>query len=349
MQPNPRNLLIAAVLALVAPACTTAGSQLERSSPDSLSFAPADRQDQPVTEGTGKTSKPATSTIDPAGQGPQFEVSEDGLTLTVSGDDGIWWFDANGEAQLVVESAIAGDYDGTGGLVFQRSEDGPIVRRAADGVETEVVSPVVDERLKLIGVARTGGGREAIYLRLASGSATLERSTLDGASQTTLADVDRDGVAPQRLSITNGYVSGVYLEGSGAGWVTYSVATGQRLFGTTEGSLGTCSQPAPGCAQAITIGGTGTRVYQVATGDDNEEWDLVVNDASNFAELSSVNLQRPENGWHPTRIDVSGTTVVVSRSASSDGTGDLPALVIETETGTITQLDRPGIAVVIAG
>ncbi|MBT8241118.1 MAG: hypothetical protein KJN63_07810 [Acidimicrobiia bacterium] len=349
MQPNHRNLLIAAVLALVASACTTAGNQLEGSSPDSLPFDPVDRQDQPVTETTASTPESSTSLFDPAIAGPQFDVSAEGLTLAVSGENGIWWFDAKGEAQLVVEPAVAGDYDGSGGLVFQRSEDAPIVRRTADAIETEIVSPAVDENLKLIGVAQTGVGREAVYLRLGDGSVTLERTTLDGATQTTLADLDRDGVAPQRLSISNGYVSGVYLEGSGAGWVTLSLTTGQKLFGTTGGSLGNCSRPAPGCALAVTIDPSRTRVYQVAAGDDTEEWELVVNDASNFAALSSVSLQRPPKGWHPTRIDVAGTKVVISRSATSDGTADLPALVIEPETGAITQLDRPGIAVVVAG
>jgi hypothetical protein len=151
------------------------------------------------------------------------------------------------------------------------------------------------------------------------------------------------------MSISNGYVSGVYLEGAGAGWVTLSLATGQKLFGTLDGSLGTCAEPRTGCAQAVTIGNEGTRVYQVMSGDDPETWELVVNNASNFASLASIDLQRPEGGWHPTRVEVAGDKVVVSRSAEADGSGDLPALVVEPLAGSITQLDRYGNTVAITG
>lgn len=349
MQPHPRSVLIVAVLALVGSACTTAGRQLEGSSPDVLPFTPEDRQDQPVTEPTDIDADPKPSEIDPAVIGPEFEVSADGLTLAISGSEGIWWFDANGKAQLAVEPAIASDYDGSGGLVFQRSDDGPIVHRTSDGSETEIVSPGNDDRVQLIGVASINAGREAVYLRIGASSITLERTTFDGLSTTSIADVGREGIVPQRLSISNGYLSGVYLEGTGAGWVTLSLATGQKLFGTTDDSLGSCAEAGPGCARAVTIGNNGTSVYQVAAGDDPEEWELVVNDASNFAVLASVNLQRPAGGWHPTRLETAGDRVVVSRAANADGSGDIPALIVDPFSGSIMQLDRPGTAVVISG
>ena len=349
MQSNSRILLIVALLAWIGAACTTAGRQVEGSSPDSLSFTPEDQQDQPVTEPTVPMEQAAPPEIDPAVVGPEFDIDAHGLTLAVSGDDGIWWFDANGKAQLAVEPAVAADYDGNGGLVFQREENSPIVRRTADASEEEVVAPGDNETIELVGVAQTNIGREVVYLRSGADSITLERTALDGDSTTTIADVDRDGVAPQRLSISDGYVSGVYLEGSGAGWVSLSLRNGQKLFGTLDGSLGECAQSAAGCAQALTIGDGGTRVYQVALGDDTEQLELIVNDASNFARLTSVNLQRPADGWHPTRVEVVDSKVIVSRSASQDQTGDLPALIVDPDTGVITQLDRPGIAIAVTG
>ncbi len=130
MLPLSRILQVAAVFSVIVTGCTTAGNQLENSSPGALPFAPEDSQEQPVTDSTDPGT---TSEIELANIGAEFNISTNDLTLAVSGSEGVWWFDANGEAHLVVEPAVAADYDGNGGLVFQRSEDGPIVRRTARG------------------------------------------------------------------------------------------------------------------------------------------------------------------------------------------------------------------------
>ncbi len=229
-------------------------------------------------------------------------------------------------------------------LRTDRSYDAPL-----EAAESDLVTPGAGERLELVGVGRNGADRVAVYLRHGDSSVTLERTTLDGLASTVIADVRRDGVAPQRVSINGTYVSGVYFDGVGAGWVTLSLSTGQKLFGTTGGSLGTCATQSSGCTQAVTISDNGTTVYRVAAGENPEQWELVVNNAANFAQLASVDLQRPETGWHPTRIEVSGSTVVVSRSTAADGVSDLPALVVDLDTQTITQLGRSGSAMVISG
>jgi hypothetical protein len=320
---------------------------LDNTAPDALPFSPGEEQAQPVTEATDPETTAAE--FDSSITGPEFEISTAGLTLALSGADGVWWFDANGPAQLVVESTVAADYDGDGGLVFQRSADSPIVRRTREAVESEVVAPREGEQLELIGVGRIGADRVAVFLRYRDSSVSLERASLDGVSKAVITDVGRDGVAPQRMSIKGGYVSGVYLDGAGAGWVTLSLATGQKLYGTTGGSLGLCASKSSGCTEAVTIGEDGTTVYRVAAGENQDQWKLLVNSAADFAQLASVDLQRPESGWHPTRIEVSGNTVVVSRSATAVGGSDLPALLVDTTTGTITQLERSGSAVVVTG
>jgi hypothetical protein len=346
MLPLSRTLQVGAVFAVIVAGCTTAGNQLENSSPDALPFAREEPREQPITESTSPSTTPET-VVEKIG--PEFNVSTSDLTLTVSGSEGVWWFDANGEAHLVVEPAVAADYDGNGGLVFQRSEEGPIVRRTLEADESDVVTPGAGERLRLIGVARIGADRVVVYLRHGDSSVTLERAELDSMSSTVIADVQRDGVAPQRMSIKGAYVSGVYLEGAGAGWVTLSLSTGQKLFGTTGASLGSCTTQSGGCTQAVTISDDGTTVYRVAAGENPEQWELVVNNAADFAQLASVDLQRPEGGWHPTRIELSGTTVVVSRSTAADGGSDLPALVVDLDDQTITQLNRTGSALAISG
>ena len=324
-------------------ACTTAGDQLESSPPEELSFESEEPEatEQPVTDPTS-----ATSTIDPAVAGPLFDVSPDGPTLAVAGQDGVWWFDANGKAHLVVEPAVAADYDGSGGLVFQRSAQSPIVRRTAEAEESDVVTPAEGETIGLVGVATVDSTSEVIYLRLSQGSALLERATLDDGVTSLIADMTRDGVAPSRLAISGGYVSGVYLEGPGAGWVTVSTSSGSKLFGTPAAQLGACDQRDPGCAEAVTVSADGTTVYQVVT-NDNGTWDLVLNDAADFSEIVRVDLQRPEGGWHATGIEEIDGIVIVSRSATIDGTGDLPALAIDPATSEIFQLDRAGHAIAI--
>ncbi len=352
MSPILRTTLsILALTALGAASCSTAGGQLEDAGTTDLPFAGEDDdREQPVTEPEPEEVT-TTTRIDPAVAGPTFETEPDGLTVAVAGDDGVWWLDPNGKAHLVVEAAVIADYDGTGGLVFQRSTDGPIVRRDAAAVETDVAEAGSGERISLVGVESIGGANEVVFLRTneTSGSASLERVDLGGENGSVIADVARDGEFPERISINGGYVSAVYLEGSGAGWTTVSLASGQKLFGTPEADLGTCDERSTDCTEAVTIGSDGATVFQVAVAETETGFDLVLNSASNFAELTRVDLERPADGWYPTRVDIAGGKVVVSRAANADGSGDLPALVIEPSSGTITQLDRPGYAVVIAG
>ncbi len=351
MLPNQLKLSLVA-LACGLTACTTAGAQLNSSPPEELPFDTEEMvaTEQPVTEPDEPAeTTTSTATIGADIAGPEFDVAVDGPTLTVTGQDGVWWFDVNGKAHLVVEPAIAADYDGNGGLVFQRAADGPIVRRTAEAEESSVVSPGAGETIELIGVALIGENNQVVYLRSAVGDASLERVSLDGDNPTTIATMARDGIAPRRLTLNDGYVSGVYLEGPGAGWVTVSSTSGSKLFGTATNQLGICADRAAGCAEVVTISSDGTEVYQVMISEQSGQWDLVVNDAADFSELSRIDLQRPVDGWHPTGIELIDGLVVVSRSANDDGTGDLPALVIDPVSEEITQLDRAGKAVAITG
>ena len=332
--------------ALLAAGCSTAGTQLENSAPEELPFDPADTVTQPVTE--EPPPQPSTTTIDPAIVGPVFETASAGPTMAVSGSDGVWWYDANGKEHLVVEPAVAADYDGDGGLVFQRSWSGPIVRRTRDASEQEIVSPGENERLELIGVT-DGADGDAIFLRHRDGRVDLERQALGSSDATLVAQLDRDGVAPEALSLQGSFVSAVYRDGDGAGWVTVSLNNGQRLYGTTGALLGRCASVQADCAMAVTISADGSTVYQVEAGEDPEAWFLTVHRASDFATLNTIDLQRPAQGWFPSRIESIDGQVVVSRTASIDRSGDLPALVIDVESGEIRQLDRVGTAVTISG
>ncbi|NNE95511.1 MAG: hypothetical protein HKN24_05730 [Acidimicrobiales bacterium] len=329
---------------LFAAACSTAGTQLENSAPVELPFDPAGTQ--PVTEELGP--QPSTSTIDPAVVGPNFPVASAGPTMAVSGNDGVWWFDANGKEHLVVEPAVAADYDGDGGLVFQRSRSGPIVRRTRDASEQQIVSPGEAERLELIGVT-DGPDAETIFLRHRDDRVDLERQALGSSDSTVIGQMDRDGVAPEALSLQGNYVSAIYRDGAGAGWVTVSLTNGQKLYGTTGAAQGRCATVQPDCALAVTISVDGSTVYQVQAGEDPEAWFLTVHNAADFSTLDTIDLQRPAEGWFPTRIESTDGQVVVSRTASLDGGGDLSALVIDVESGEIRQLDRAGTAITIRG
>ncbi len=351
MLPNQLKLSLLA-LSFGLAACTTAGTQLESSPPEELLFQTEepDPTEQPVTE-PDEAVEPTPSSIafDPDIAGPAFEIADDGPTLAVTGQDGVWWFDANGKAHLVVEPAVAADYDGDGGLVFQRSASSPIVLRTAEAEETDIVAPGDGETIVLVGVATVGTANEVIYLRKSEGSALLERATLDDSITSSIVDMTRDGIAPTRLTISGGYVSGVYLEGAGAGWVTVSTASGSKLFGTAKSQLGACDVRDSGCAEVVTVSPDSSTVYQVMVSEDIGEWDLVLNNAADFSEIVRVNLQRPEGGWHATGIEAIDGLVIISRSANIDGTGDLPALAINTATSEITQLDRTGQAIAISG
>lgn len=336
------------VLAVALASCTTAGSELARSggydvNDDSL----------PFDEGNPGSERTPT-TVDPAVIGPVFPVAAAGPTITAAGDDGVWWFDPEGKAHLVVEPALAADYDGRGGLVFQRSASSPIVRRNADAVESDLIEPGEGERVTLIGMTSVNGADEAVYLRIADGDATvanLERVDLDSGQITTIGSMALDGVVPERVAINGGYVTGVYRSGAASGWATVSISSGGKLFGTPESDLGRCSdRPAIGCAEAVTTSADGSTIYQVApSGSDAEGLDLIVNRARDFSELARVDLQRPDGGWHVTGIDTTGELVIVSRAAQADGSGSIAALVIEPYGGTITQLDQVGRATVISG
>ncbi len=343
------TLLIAplATIALIASACSTAGGELAESGVsdtiDEIAFDEGARE-QPVTE--PDTSDPV-ETFDSDVAGPAFPVAEPGPTLAAAGDDGVWWFDANGSSHLVVEETDAADYDGGGGLVFQRSGSSTIVRRSADAVETNVVKAADGETLDLLGVAVVAGSDHVIYLRTTGEDTTLERATLDEGVATAIAPVSRDGTAPERLSLSGGYITGLYRTGSGAGWASISLSSGAKLFGTTTADLGRCAEVTAGCAEAVTTNALGDTIYQVAV-TDSGGLALVVNSANNFAEIARVDLQRPENGWHPSRIAATDGLVIVSRTIAADGSGSLPALIVDPSNGTITQLAHVGDTVIVA-
>lgn len=346
------SLCVLTGFALAAGACANAGTELansgDRTTGDEIPFS-ADERDQPVTDPEVPGEPPTSAvTFDPAVAGPTFDTALPGPTLVAAGDQGVWWFDANGTSHLAVEPSIAADYDGGGGLVFQRSPSSPIVRRNTDASETTVVAAGDGESVELIGVTPVNGNDEVIYLRLTDGTASLERATLDQGLTTTIAAVERDGVAPTRSSISAGYVSGVYRSGSGAGWASISLASGEKLFGTPAADLGKCTSPTVGCAEAVTTNDDGTSVFQVTpSGETGTSLSLVANSSSNFAELARIDLQRPDGGWHVTRVDALDGLVIVSRSANSDGSGSLPALVVDMETGMVTQLAQPGTVSII--
>ncbi|NNF55855.1 MAG: hypothetical protein HKN03_15615 [Acidimicrobiales bacterium] len=348
------SLCIATAFALLVGACSNAASQLaESGNPQESNQIPfsVDERDQPVTEPEIPGEPPTSAvTFDPAIVGPTFDTALPGPTLVAAGDEGVWWFDANGTSHLVVEPSIAADYDGSGGLIFQRSPSSPIVHRNADAVETPVVSAGTGESVELIGVATVNGNEEVIFLRRVEEAATLERATLDQGLTSTITAVARDGVAPVRLSINGGYVSGVYKTGSGAGWASFSLTSGDKLFGTPAADLGTCTSPMVGCAEAVTTSSDGLNVFQVTpSGEDGTGLSLLVNSATDFSEVARVDLQRPEGGWHVTRLDTLDGLVIVSRSANADGSGSLPALVVDVDTATVTQLPQPGTVSIVTG
>lgn len=342
------------VAAVVLASCTTAGSELATSGgyDDSLPFVNDDSlpfdESGPSDPGSGPV-----VTGDPAIIGPIFATAAAGPTVATAGDDGVWWLDLDGKAHLVLEPAIAADYDGQGGLVFQRSATAPIVRRTADAIEIDVVEPADGERLELIGVTSVNGTNEAIYVRTDDDAATvdLERIDLGGGQIATIGSLARDGVGPERLTMSGGYVSGVYRSGNQSGWATVSLASGTKLFGTPESDVGRCSDgPAVDCAEAVTTSADGSTVYRVVpSGSDAEGLDLIVNRASDFTELARVDLQRPKGGWHVTGLETTGALVIVSRAAQPDGSGSIAALVVEVSSGAISQLDQVGRATVISG
>lgn len=350
---SPRHALVRLVLvSLFVASCSTAGTELARAGQqdDGLPFGDAGDPDLPLAGPDVPDSQPAAE-LDPDIVGPAFPGAATGPTLSIAGDDGVWWLDPAGSAHLVVEPAVAADYDGAGGLVFQRSVSSPIVRRTAESTEIEVVTAGEGETVRLIGVRSTDGQHRVVHLRTTPGekSATLEVTTIDGAQTTAIAPVARDGVAPERWSITDDYLTALYRGGDGSGWVTWSLESGQRLFGTADGELGHCgTEPELGCAEAVTVTADGSTVYQVAPTDE-DGLALIVNRASDFAEVTRIDLQRPGNGWHPTGIAVLADAVVVNRSVAPDGSGSLPALVIEPSSGEITQLPYAGLAVAVAG
>lgn len=337
------------VVALVLASCTTAGSELATSA-----GYDADSNSLPFAEGGESAAESLPPAIvDPTVTGGIFATAAPGPTIAAAGDDGVWWFDPDGKAQLVVEAAIAADYDGQGGLVFQRSATAPIVRRTADAAEAVVVEPGDGERLELIGVTSINGTDEAIYVRIDDEAAmvNLERIDLGDGQIATIGSLARDGVGPERLAMSGAYVTGVYRSGNKSGWATVSLASGTTLFGTPESDLGQCSaEPAVGCAEAVTTSADASTIYRVVpSGSDAEGRDLVLNQASNFAELARVDLQRPEGGWHVTGVETTGALVIVSRAAQPDGSGSIAALVVEPSSGAITQLDQVGRATVISG
>lgn len=353
----PRSSLspvLALAMVVAGAACSTAGTELDRaggtSSTNAIPFGDTEDAAGPML-GPEPPDVGSMTDPDPAVVGPTFPEAAAGPTVAIAGDDGVWWIDPDGSAHLVVEPAVAADYDGAGGLVFQRSPTAPIVRRTAESAEIELVAPGEGERVHLVGVASIDGRSQVVYLRSTERAAALERAAVDGTQATMIGTVDRDGVAPERLSISGGYLSGVYRSGSSSGWVTWSLDSGQELFGTPDAELGRCGpEPRPGCAEAVTVTPDATTVLQVtATGDAPSGWALVVNRASDFAEVARVDLQRPADGWHPTSIEVLDVGVIVNRSASPDRTGSLPALVIDPFGGEITQLSHVGEAAAVAG
>lgn len=347
------SLGILATFALAVGACATAGSELANSGDfesAEIPFSVEDRE-QPVTEPDIPGEPPTSAvTFDPTVVGPTFDTALPGPTLVAAGDQGVWWFDANGTSHLVVEPSIAADYDGSGGLVFQRSPSSPIVRRSADAVEATVVTPGTGESVELLGVAPVNGIDEVIYLRLIDGAASLERATIDQGVTSSIGAVARDGVTPIRLSINGGYVSGIYRNGSGAGWASISLTSGEKLFGTPATDWGKCTRPTVGCAEAVTTSSDGSSVFQVTpSGEAGTGLSLVVNSSIDFAELARIDLQRPEGGWHVSRVDTLDSLVIVSRSANADGSGSLPALVVDVAAATVTQLAQPGTVSIITG
>ncbi len=349
---SPRHALVRLVLvSLFAASCSTAGTELARAGQreDGLPFGDDADTDQPLAGPEVPDSQPAEE-LDPSVAGPAFPETASGPTLSIAGDDGVWWLDPAGSAHLVVEPAVAADYDGAGGLVFQRSFTSPIVRRTAESAEIELVTAGEGETVRLIGVESTDGQHRVVHLRTTpeENTATLEVTTLDGGQTTAIGPVTRDGVTPERWSITDGYLSALYRGGDGSGWVTWSLESGQKRFGTANGELGRCgTEPEPECAEAVTVTADASTVYQVAPTDE-DGLALIVNRASDFAEVTRIDLQRPGNGWHATGIEVLGDAVVVNRSVAPDGTGSLPALVVEPGSGEITQLPYVGQAVAIA-
>ena len=364
-----RGRLVLFSFALLAAACSTVGDSFEEQGANPLSFI----DDETETSSTTTTAESEVSDgngVAAGNPGTAFPDAEVGPTMVAAGPDGVWWYDAEGASQLLVERSAGVAYDGAGGLVFQRSNfadvesngvgaegqyDTTIVHHTNNAEQFDLVVPAVNEAVDLHGVTVIGSGVELVFTRYSFAgeddpTATLERINIETGETTELVSVWEPGRRVTNITVTGSYASGMVRTSEGSGWVIYELRSGARLSGSADSEFSACaSDQNPLCRRLLTIRGDGNQLIEVfPAGDNADNFELVVRQASNGAEITRTDLKREADTWIPQRVEPAGDLVIVSRSTDAEGRAPIPAMVVNPATGDITQLSEAGVVSVIS-
>jgi len=369
VSPGPRasisRLTLGAALSIgVLAACTGGANQADRAAPTVASDVSATTS---LPDAAAPVPVPATiepSSVPSTGSPPSSTPVELEPLILVAGADGAIVEGAGGDP-LVPGPVVSVADDRMGGVVYQeaagRWQNDPedtIVwwKPGGRGEPRALLVPTGDQWLSLVDVEIIAGAVTVVYVRSEGTTGpddfrdTLRLYDIVTGEVTEVATVGGWESGPGQISFGGGLFAVNWFVEAVSGFEFYATdGAVEMVAGDPYGGGDACFDGARGdgdpCFTEVAISDDGTRLgYLEDTRDAAGLWigtELVVVSRDGSRELARIDLQRAEQVWFPTGLELSSRFALVNRVDSASGT-PLTALLIELADASIRELATEG-------